>query len=200
MGTIVKKIADLEYNELLTLALIDKDEDLSEMFKEDINLPFSVLQRMSKDDSLTSDIKELILSFFENLIMTKQEYVRKYSRLLSEGIPIPEQTPIIESIPEIDTKVETKSIIKKEKKPLVPRRYGKVEIQKDIATQGGKATNAQLTALALNTMKNIYVNVNTRLVKDMHLETPILTDEDYRDIRSTVRIMENKLKKLLKKK
>jgi hypothetical protein len=71
---------------------------------------------------------------------------------------------------------------------------------KAIKEQGGKATNAQLTALAVNDLKNIWVNLNNRLIKDMFLEDKILTDEDMRDIRSAIKIVEAKLKNIIKKK
>ena len=70
---------------------------------------------------------------------------------------------------------------------------------KDIEKQGGKATNAQLTALAVNDMKNMYVNLSARLINDMLTDSPKLTDEDYRDIRSAINIVKNKLKNILNK-
>ena len=89
---------------------------------------------------------------------------------------------------------------KPKKEKLLPRRYGKALISKDIQKQNGKPTNAQLTALEINQLKNIYVNINTRLINDMLTDKPIFTDEDYRDIRSAIDIMKNKLKKIIKKK
>ncbi len=105
------------------------------------------------------------------------------------------------SVPKIETPVIEQpktQPIKAEKK--LPRRYGKAYIEKDIKNQDGKATNAQLTALAVNELKNIYVNLNARLINDMLTDTPKLTEEDYREIRSAVTIVKNKLKDVLKKK
>lgn len=207
MATIVEKLADLEYNELITLGLIENDTDLCDIFKEDINLPFSVLYRLSKGNELPENIKELVFNIFDKLIVTRKQYIEKYSKLLNEE---PEtQETLLEPILELETTVITESIkeviikdtpAKKTSKSNTPRRYGVSKILVDIENQGGKATNAQLTAIAVNELKNIYVNLNARLVKDMLLETTILDDEDYRDIRSTVKIAQNKLKNVLKKK
>ena len=90
--------------------------------------------------------------------------------------------------------------LKKKKENKLPRRYGKNSVLKDIEKQGGKPTNAQLTALSVNELKNTYVNLNSRLIKDMLMDKPILTDEDYRDIRATITLLNNKLKNILKKK
>ena len=194
MAVIVEKIAELEYNEIVTLNLIEKDTDLCSIFKEDINLPFNILYRMSKDDCLSQDIKDMIFELFDKVICCKKTYVDKYKRIQNAEPQIQETAiPLDQELPLV---LETKP--KKEK--ATPRRYGKVAIQQDIARQGGRATNAQLTALAVNDLKNIWVNLNARLVKDMLLEDKILTDEDYRDIRSSVKIVQTKLKNLLKKK
>jgi hypothetical protein len=109
----------------------------------------------------------------------------------------------VKSVPVEELKVEVveEPKPKKDKKEkTLPRRHGKANILKDIANQGGKPTNAQLTALAVNDLKNIYVNLNARLVNDLLTDKPKLTDEDYRDIRATITIVKNKLKDILKKK
>lgn len=210
MATIVEKLADLEYNEIVTLGLIEKDTDLCDIFKEDINLPFSVLYRLSKDNELPENIKELVFNIFDKLIVTRKQYIEKYSKLLNEEPEI-QETSIepTQELPELAIAVETEPIkevilkdtsAKKPNKSKTPRRYGVSKVLVDIENQGGKATNAQLTAIAVNELKNMYVNLNARLVKDMLLETTILDDEDYRDIRSTVKIAQNKLKNVLKKK
>ena len=190
----IEKISELEYNEIVTLNLIEKDTDLCSIFKEDINLPFNILYRMSKDNCLSQEIKDMIFELFDKVICCKKTYVDKYKRIQNAEPQIQEtHIPLVQELPLV---LETKP--KKEK--ATPRRYGKVAIQQDIARQGGRATNAQLTALAVNDLKNIWVNLNARLVKDMLLEDKILTDEDYRDIRSSVKIVQTKLKNVLKKK
>ena len=39
----VEKIAELEYNELITLGVIEQNEDLKQIFNEEINIPFTIL-------------------------------------------------------------------------------------------------------------------------------------------------------------
>tara|TARA_R110000782_G_scaffold144871_3_gene237704 strand:- start:9668 stop:10321 length:654 start_codon:yes stop_codon:yes gene_type:complete len=217
MAVTIEKILDLKYDEIITLNLIEKDEDLCGIFKEDINLPFTMLYRMAKDDSLNDDIKSLVFELFDKVICCKKNYVDKYLRLQNAGLktlvidpvsfPVENINPI-EFIERDTTTLSTKVAVveleiklpntKKEKE--TPRRYGKVAIQEDILKQGGRPTNAQRAALALNRMKNIRTNVAARLVKDMLLDDKILSDEDYRNIISGVNIIEAKWKKFLKKK
>lgn len=197
MGVTVEKVAELEYNEIITLKLIEGDTDLCGIFKEDINLPFNILYRMSKENVLTEEIKTMVFDIFDKIVSCKKIYVDKYLRLQNaepeiQETPVPQETTVVAEVVVVESKP------KKEK--ATPRRYGKVAIEEDIAKQGGRATNAQLTALAVNDLKNIWVNLNARLVKDMLLDDKILTDEDYRDIRSTVKIAQTKLKNVLRKK
>ncbi len=196
MKTEVEKIVDLTFDPIITIGVIEKDEDLTDVFKEDINLPFPILYRLAKEDGLSSETKELLESIFDKVILAKPNLIESYKRLASQG-PI---EPILE-VEAIEDKV---SLIEKPGKEIkekaVPRRYGKVKILEDIKEQGGKASNQQLTALAVNKLKNIYCRLNARLVKDMLLEDKILTDEDMRDIRSAIKIVESKLKHIIKKK
>ena len=208
----IKKIVDLDYNELITLEVIENTSDLCEIFTEDIKISFSMLKTMSKENELTDEISNLLKSFFDKIILTKKEYINKYLRLAdSNNIYIGKITPItndIETVSEIVTEDEEETVIeveevnkvKKVKKPsALPRRYGKNNILKDIEKQGGKATNVQLTALSINNLKNMYVNLNNKLIKDMLLDDKVLTDEDYRLIRSAISIVETKLKPIFKK-
>ena len=196
----LEKISDLKYVDYLALTLIEKDEDLCNMFKEDVTTSFEIIRTDIKDGKLSEPIQNLIFGYFDKIILSKQFYIKKYKKLLiDEGLEIEEK--IIESIEEKTSEEELSSKPKKIKKPsALPKRYGLVKIREDIEKQGGKATNAQLTAIALNDLKNMWGVINSRLIKDMMLEDKILTDEDYRDIRSTVKIAQNKLRDVLKKK
>lgn len=198
------KITELEYNELITLRLIEKDEDLRGIFTEDVKLPFSMLYRMSKDGDLKEDIKETILMFFTQIISTKKEYISKYHRLVNEGDVVLPETPevVAEIIPVPEVVVVEPGIVKvkKESTNKLPKRYGKEAIKKDIESQGGKANNTQLTAIALNDLKNIYAVLNGRLIKDMFSPEKVLSDEDLREIRAAIKIIDNKLRPILKKK
>ena len=205
MKTEVEKIVDLTFDPIITIGVIEKDKDLTEVFKEDINLPFPILYRLAKEGGLSSETHELLESIFEKVILAKPNLIESYKRLASEeSVDIKAVQPVVEEIPNKVVNNPIKDVIKDKvssnKENDVPRRYGKVKILSDIKEQDGKATNAQLTALAVNDLKNIYVNLSRRLIKDMLLEDKILTDEDMREIRSAIKIVEAKLKKILKKK
>jgi len=207
----IKKLKDLEYNELLTLGVIESDEDLRDIFTEDVKIPFNILFRLSKDNELNDSIKDLLITIFDKIIVTKKEFIDKYLRLANtDGTSIsvsePTEVPIkhVEEVipPKIEEPVVKEIPIspKPKKEKALPRRFGKNAIVKEIEKQDGKTTPAQLAALSTNKLKNVYVNLNARLIKDMLLETKLLSDEDYRDIVATVTIVERKLEKILKKK
>jgi hypothetical protein len=192
MKTEVDKIMDLEYDELITLAVIESDEDLKEIFYDDVKISYNMLLTLSKENKLNKETKEFIRKIFDKLILINKQLINKYV-LLAEGesknvMKQEETQPVIQ---------EPKEPEKKEK--ILPRRYGKMNIVKDIQNQGGKATNAQLAALEVNDLKNIYVNLNNRLINDLLTDNPRLTDEDYRDIRSAIKIVKAKMKNILKK-
>ena len=198
MGKTATKIKELEYNELAALAVIEKDEDLKSIFQEDVKLSFNMLRTLSQEGTLSLETQNLIKELFDKIILTKTNLINSYAQLISaEGgevkviLTIEETNPIVADAP------KTSSKPKKEK--VLPRRYGKANIMQDIVKQGGKATNAQTTALMINNLKNIYVNLNARLIREM-LGEPSYTDVDYRDIRSAITIVQNKLKPILAKK
>ena len=200
MGIKIEKLADLEYNEIVTLGVIEQDSVLSSIFLEDVKMSFNMVKLLSKENNLNEFSKLKIYEFFDKIILTNKNYIDKYKRLISHEITT--NNVIEEPTNNIDMVVDElkNKEIKEKKENKLPRRYGKNSVLKDIEKQGGKPTNAQLTALSVNELKNTYVNLNSRLIKDMLMDKPILTDEDYRDIRATITIVKNKLKDILKKK
>ena len=204
MITKVEKILELEYDESVALAVIESNQDLKEIFQDDVKISFNMLYTLSKEDKLNPETKEFIRKIFDKIILTSKPLINKYLLLGEKENKIfgKLETPVeeIKKEPREEPKEEPKASTKKPKKEkALPRRYGKANIVKDIEKQGGKATNAQLTALAVNDLKNIYVNLSNRLINDMLTDSPKLTDEDYRDIRSAINIVKTKLKDVLKK-
>lgn len=206
MKVTVEKIADLEYNELVALNVIEKDADLKSMFTEDVRLPFSMLYRMSKDNILTEDIKEIVFDFFDKVISTKKGYVEKYLRVLNSDIEnlvpaevVTQEIPIVVETAPVVTPVPTVKKTTSTTKKL-PKWYGKEKIVQDIKNQGGVGTNPQLAALANNDLKNIYLTMNNKCINDMLTDTRKLTDEEYRTFKSAVRTIQNVLNPILKKK
>lgn len=190
----IDKLKDLDYNELIALAVIEKDEDLKEIFVDEVKTSFNLVLTLSKEDKLNEKTKSLIKDLFDKVILSKPILIDWYLRFM-------DSSKNDEAIEETTIEIPKPVPVKKQKKEnVLPRRYGKANIVKDIEKQGGKATNAQLTALSVNNLKNLYVNLNNRLVKDMLTDNPILTDEDYREIRSTIQILENKMRPILIKK
>ena len=216
MATEIQKLKDLKYNTTITLGVIQQDNDLLEIFTEQIKMPFNILFRLSEEGILNEKTKELLTNIFEKLILTKKDLIDKYLRLADTNgvvvstikeIPIEVEeedfdeeenlTPII-----VDTeKVEKKAKEKKEKTGKeLPRRYGKEKIAQDIAKQGGNATPVQRAMLKVNDLKNIYVNLSSRGIKDMLGDANLLSDEDCRKIISVITIAERQLEDILKKK
>lgn len=181
---IINKVKEVEFDELTTLALIEKDTDLRGIFTDEVKLSFPMLGTLSKEGKLSPKTKTIIRDLFDKVILTTDILINQYN-FLSPKVERTEQPVVEEATP---------------KKPALPRRFGKANIQEELNKQGGKPTNAQLTALEINDLKNIYINLNKRLINDMLGEKQFFDDEDYREIRSTIKILKNKMRPLLNKK
>ena len=193
MAIEIQKLYELEYNEVVAISVIESDEDLRLIFSDEVKLPFNMVRTLSLENKLNEETKSLIKQLFDKIILTKEPLCEKYKRLSNQnGVQVTQVEEPKEAVVEVkkDTPKKTK---------LLPRRYGKAQINKDIQNQSGKATNAQLTALAVNDLKNLYVNLSNRMVHDMLSGAPILTDVEYREIRSTITILKNKMRPILKK-
>lgn len=204
---IIDKLVDLEYNEQVALAIVERDEDLRTIFLDESKAKsFILLKQLIKENALKEETREFLRQIFDQVICTKQSLVDMYMHLLNGGtaeLPKVEESVVVEVIEPVAKKVEVivaEKVTKPKAEKEVPRRYGREAILRDIEAQGGKATNVQLTALETNELKNIYVNLSNRLIKDMFSNNIKLTDEEYRVIRSTITIIKNKIKPILSKK
>ena len=218
MGTIVGKLKELEYNELIPLAVIENYEDLSDIFKSEIKMPFSILYKLQKEGKLNDATKEILVDIFEKVILTKNDFIDKYQQFLSgfdtetprltpheavvEAIKniVEIEVPIVEMVIETPIKDIIEDKVSEKKESLVPRRYGKEKITKDIEAQGGKSTPVQRAMLKVNDLKNIYVNLSTRGIKDMIANTDSLSDEDCRKIVSAITTFERQMAEIVKTK
>ena len=214
MATEVVKLKELDYNTTITLGVIEQDVDLKEIFTDEIKLPFNILYRLSEEGRLNDRTKEILANIFEKLILTKKELIDKYLRYATtEGIDINYTKELeieVEEDEEIDEEEDIvepvvvtpkKTIVKKEKTGKeLPRRYGKEKITQDITKQGGTATPVQRAMLKVNDLKNIYVNLSARGIKDMLGDAGLLSDEDCRKIVSVITIAERQLEDILKRK
>ena len=215
MATEVVKLKDLEYNTTITLGVIEQDADLNSIFTEDIKLPFNILYKLSEEGRLNDRTKELLVNIFEKLILTKKDLIDKYLRYAnSEGIKINYSNDLVVEVeddikeeeeeedifPPIVEEVKKLSVKKEKTGKELPRRYGREKILEDIKKQGGVATPVQRAMLSCNSLKNIYVNLSARGVKDMLGGTELLSDEDCRKIISVITIAERQLEDILKRK
>jgi hypothetical protein len=217
MAIEVAKLKEMDYNTTITLGVIEQDADLKAIFTDDIKLPFNILYKLSEEGALNDRTKELLAIIFEKLILTKKELIDKYMQFAdTKGVEIhctKELEIEVEQELEIDEEEDSiileepvvvtpkKKAIKKEKTGKeLPRRYGKEKITEDIKRQGGNATPIQRAMLKVNDLKNIYVNLSARGIKDMLGDAGLLSDEDCRKIVSVITIAERQLEDILKRK
>jgi hypothetical protein len=201
MESFFTKIADLKFDRFTTLRIIEKIDDLNAIFTDEVKLPFSVLYRLANDGKLPDSIDEMITSIFEELISTKEEYAIRYNQLLNIGEDFVVEAvaePVVE--PVVESKPKVVKVAKVATEKSIPRRYGKERIDKDIANQGGVATPIQRAMLSTNNLKNLFVNISNKLIKDYFADEPSLTDDDYRKIQAVVTTVERQFKEILKKK
>lgn len=197
MGVTVEKITELEFNELVALNVIEKDDDLNSMFTEDVRLPFSMLYRMSKDGVLTEEIKEVIFDFFDKVISTKKMYVEKYLRVLNSDFE--NLVPAKVETQEIPTVAEIASV----EKPVVkvndlPKWHGKNKVLEDIKNQDTSATAPQLAVISINDIHNVYLKMTRITINDMFTDNRILTDEQYRKVKAANKTYLNQMKSIFK--
>jgi hypothetical protein len=166
-------ITGIEFNISKVLFIIENDETLNSIFREYCNLSYELLHSMVKDNMITDEIKNTLEEIFIHVISTKEPLYTKYQSLTDEDI--------------------------KQKKIKLPKHYGKKRILNDIAESDEKS-ELDLAMLALNDLRNIYSALKNRAIKDKINGTNILDNHACRDIVATVRILENKLNYILKKK
>jgi hypothetical protein len=216
MAIEVAKLKEMDYNTTITLGVIEQDADLKAIFTDDIKLPFNILYKLSEEGTLNDRTKELLAIIFEKLILTKKELINKYLQFAdTKGVEINQTKELeieVEQEEEIDNEEDSivpvkpvvvtpkKTIVKKEKTGKeLPRRYGKEKIIEDVKRQGA-ATPVQRAMLKVNDLKNIYVNLSARGIKDMLGDAGLLSDEDCRKIVSVITIAERQLEDILKRK
>lgn len=206
MAFTFEKVADLKYDELITLYLIETEELLNELFVEKVKTPFNLLYKCSKEggEMLSAETKDLIFQLFDNIILTKKSLADRYQHLqntdyvnqvlVKKGVDeIVEPTPVVEETP-----VAVVATPKKEK--ALPRRYGKDKILKDIKDQGSPATPLQRAMIDLNDVRNLYVKLSDRGIKDLLGGGQNFTEEDCRKISAIVKTFKQQAEAIINKK
>jgi hypothetical protein len=167
---IEQKVNEIIFNELTTIEFIKQNEILSDLVTEKTKLTINVVKALAEKNNLSQETKNFICEVFNDIIATDEKNKKTYEKLSNANKQI--------------------------KNNVLPRRYGKNKLKKDIENQGGTATNVQLTALSINKLKNIYLKLERLIISEMFSDERKLTDENYREIRSAIDIVENKLKKM----
>lgn len=200
MSKAIEKLSELEYNELVTLRLIETNSDLLELFYSESSVKFPMIYNLQKEGKMNQKVVEFTKMIFDSVIVTKTEFIDKYLHIEANigNEPI---VPLVEVVvPKQIQEVPVAKEVKPKKEGALPRRYGKENILKDIEKQGGTATSVQRAALSVNRLKNLYVQLDKRLIKDMLLDEAKLSVEDYRVISAAIEMLETKMKPILKKK
>lgn len=209
MSFTFEKVADLKYDELVTLYLIETDDLLKEVFVEKIKTPFNLLYKFIKDggELLSTETKEYILELFESVISTRKNLAERYQHLQNTDYvnQVLEKKGVVETKAEPSENVifKTESYKVKHDKPVektLPRRYGKDKIQKDIKEQGSPATPLQRAMIDLNDVRNLYVKLSDRGIKDLLGGGQNFTEEDCRKISSIVKTFKQQAEAIINKK
>jgi len=164
---------EIEFDLFKTLKVIESNIVLDDLFRKDKNISYNSLYSKASKDILDLDLLEKAKEIFDRVISKNQKPLEQYLKLTSNEI-------------------------NKSKRKL-PKHYGKKRIMEDIQSNN---TTSELdrAMLALNTLRNISSKLRARGIKDKLMGTNILTDLDCRDIVAAVRVIENKVSNILKKK
>jgi hypothetical protein len=200
MSFIFEKVADLKYDELTSLYLIETDDLLKELFEEKIKTPFNLLYKFIKDgdEMISTETKDTIFEFFEKIISTREGLAERYQHLLNTNYAnqVLDKKGVFEIKPDVVIQEPTNP--KKEK--ALPRRYGKDKIQKDIKDQGSPATPLQRAMIDLNDVRNLYVKLSDRGIKDLLGGGKNFTEEDCRKISAIVKTFKQQAEAIINKK
>lgn len=191
-----EKVAELKYDELVALYVIEHNDLTKEIFEDTVKTPFSMLYKFIKDggEMMSQETKDFIYEIFERIISTRHDFSDHYKRVQAKCIITPKQEVIEETKP-----VEVIEVtLKKEKK--LPRRYGKDKILKDIKDQGSPATPLQRAMIDLNDVRNLYVKLSDRGIKDLLGGGQNFTEEDCRKISAIVKTFKQQAEAIINKK
>lgn len=168
----VETLQQVEFDIFKTLNVIENDKALDSVFRDgDTKLSYPMLRTMAKQKTLNTDILGSLKNIFERLILKNPTVLRKYEKLSTSKNDDDKQI----------------------------KHYGKQRILADIEANETK-TELDRAMLALNDLRNVYSRIKSRGIKDKTMGTKILNRDDCRNIIATVRIVENRLSDILKKK
>jgi hypothetical protein len=200
MSFAFEKVAELKYDELISLYIIETDDILKEIFEEKVKTPFNLLYTFIKDggELVSSETKEVIFEMFDKLISTRVSLSERYKNLQQTGYvskKIGVEQPITETI--VKPTIEVVEPTKAKKERELPRRYGKDKILKDIKEQNKPATPLQRAMIDLNDVRNLYVKMCDRGIKDMLGGGENFTEEDCRKISAMIKTFKQQAEKIM---
>jgi len=103
-------------------------------------------------------------------------------------------TSIIKNREEFLSEYETIEVVE-----ATPRRYGKVQINKDIEEQDGIANDLQLMMLDVNDLKSMQINLIGKGTSDRYKGTEKLSNADIKVIRAAILTFKKKVLPITKK-
>lgn len=173
MNKTKSKATEVTFDVVKTLSVIGTDEDLKSMYNEKFGTDIKLAIASAKEDLIKAGAKKFIKSIFTEVILKRKSLLDMYVSI--------SDTAVVE-----DTKKK------------LPRRYGKMEILKDVEEQGGKPTEIQRMLLKVNDLKNDYAKLNRLGISNMLGGSDSLSDNDCREIIGAINNLENKIKKFVK--
>jgi hypothetical protein len=175
--------SEVKFDVFKTLYIIDQDSVLNGIFRKNgLDIPYNTLVGLAKQDTLNQETVDRVKEIFERIILKSQTQLDRYT-----SVEIP--TDVVE-----ETKTKAKSTRK------LPKHYGKQQIEKDIADNGGVKTELDNAMLSFNDVRNMMSVLRYKGISDKMLGTKKLSNEDCRNIAAATRIFVNKLNYLTNKK
>ncbi len=208
MSFTFEKVAELKYDELISLYVIETDDMLKEIFEEKVKTPFNLLYLFIKDNDnkVSEETKEVIFEMFDKLISTRVSLSERYKHLQDTGYvnkKIQEKYPTTEiqtiEQPIIVDKPITVQTPKVKKEKAIPRRYGKEKILRDIKEQNHPATALQRAMIDLNDLRNLYVKLSDRSIRDLLGNGQNFSEEDCRKISAMIKTFKQQADSIINK-
>lgn len=174
---------EVKFDVFKTLYAISQDSVLDSIFRKNgLKTSYTSLFGFAKENSLAQETFDRVKEMFERIILNSQTQLDRYL-----------------SIEDSNEQVEVAEVKPKSTRKL-PKHYGKQQIEKDIADNGGIKTELDNAMLSFNDVRNMMSALRYKGISDKMLGTKKLTDEDCRNIAAATRIFVNKLNYLTNKK
>jgi hypothetical protein len=174
---------EVKFDAFKTLYAISQDSVLDSIFRKNgLTTSYTSLFGLAKENNLAQETLDRAKEMFERIILSSQTQLDRYISIEDSNEPV----EVAEAKP----------------KPVrkLPKHYGKQQIEKDIADNGGVKTELDNAMLSFNDVRNMMATLRYKGISDKMLGTKKLTTEDCRNIAAATRIFVNKLNYLTNKK